>query len=323
MSAASISLLDLHPPASDFRQEVLDGLRRHPRRLSSMYFYDAEGSRLFDRICGLDEYYPTRTERAILCEYGDEIAAAVGERALLIEFGSGSSEKTRLLLDRLLDPVGYVPVDISREHLLEAAKAVARRYPRLEVLPVCADFTRPFPTPRTKREPQRRVVFFPGSTLGNFDPENAQTLLEVARDDAGPGGGVLLGLDLVKDEEILRRAYDDDAGVTAAFNLNLLRRINRELGADFDLEAFAHEVRYDRRRQRIEMHLRSLRRQTVRIGEERFEFEEGETIHTENSHKYELTTFESLAAKAGLRLDRSWTDRRGWFAVVRLRVGGA
>lgn len=315
-----LQLLDLEPPRSDFRADVVAGLSATERRLSSMYFYDEPGSLLFDRICELEEYYPTRTEISILRDHMPGILAALGPEVQLIEFGSGSSQKIRLLLDQLEDPAAYVPVDIAREHLLHAAAAIARDYPGLEVLPVCADFTEPVPLPEPMRTPRRRVVFFPGSTIGNFEPDAAGHLLESVREDCGPGGGLLIGVDLRKDEATLRAAYDDRDGVTAAFNLNLLRRINRELGADFVPELFAHEIRWDEVAGRIEMHLRSRVDQVVTLGEHRFAFSAGETIHTENSHKWSIEEFAALAASAGLDEERVWTDDRGQFSVQMYRV---
>ncbi|RKZ17842.1 L-histidine N(alpha)-methyltransferase [bacterium] len=314
------TLLDLHPPHTDFRTEVIEGLGARSRRLSPMYFYDEAGSQLFDQICELPEYYPTRTEIAILEDSMPEIVQALGPDVLLVEFGSGSSRKIRELLDHLPSPAAYVPVDISRSHLMEAAEAIARDYPGLEVLPVCADFTEPIDLPRPARSPRRRIVFFPGSTVGNFEPAAARHLLESVRQDCGPGGGLLIGVDLRKDPEVLRAAYDDAAGVTAAFNLNLLRRINRELGADFVLDNFAHEIRWDEQAGRIEMHLRSLVDQTVQLGEHRWQLSAGETIHTENSHKWSIEGFAALAASAGLESDRVWTDSARLFSVHLYRV---
>jgi dimethylhistidine N-methyltransferase len=308
-------LLDLHPPRSDFRADVIRGLSSRPRSLSSMYFYDQRGSELFDRISELEEYYPTRTEIGILRDSMPEIREVLGPEVLLVEFGSGSSQKIRLLLDHLPDPAAYVPIDISRDHLLQAAAAIDRDYPQLEVLPVCADFTEPVPLPEPRSPVRRRVVFFPGSTIGNFEPSEARHLLESVREDCGRGGGLLIGVDLRKDPDVLRAAYDDREGVTAEFNLNLLRRINRELGADFDPERFAHEIRWDEEAGRIEMHLRSLGDQTVQVGAERFEFKRGETIHTENSHKWSVAGFAELARAAGLRAERVWTDRDELFSV--------
>ena len=242
--------------------DVLHGLQGEQKRLSPTYFYDERGSQLFDEICELPEYYITRTETRILERHAQEIADRIGENALLVELGSGASTKTRLLLDRLPDLAAYVPVDISRTHLMAAAQRIASAYPGLEVLPACADFTQAFPLPRSRRTPSRVVVFFPGSTIGNFDPPAAIELMKVMRRIAGLGsspvtgaGGLVIGFDLVKDPAILERAYDDSAGVTAEFNLNVLRRLNRDLGANFDLQAFRHEAIWAPEANRIEMRL--------------------------------------------------------------------
>ena len=310
------------PDAADWLlvEEVLAGLRSTPKRLSSAYFYDRRGSQLFEAICELPEYYLTRTETLILKQYATEMAACVGGQALLLEPGSGSSNKTRLLLDALPDLVAYVPVDISRSHLLQAARAVQAAYPRLEVLPVCADFTQGFAVPAPLRPPSRVVVFFPGSTLGNFDPPQAVRLLELMRRTAGSGGGLLVGIDLAKDPAILERAYNDAAGVTAAFNMNLLLRLNRELAADFDPARFRHEAVWMAAESRIEMHLVSTRKQTVHVAGERVEFAAGERLVTEHSHKYTADSFASQARAAGWTPRRSWTDRRGYFSVQYLET---
>jgi dimethylhistidine N-methyltransferase len=248
------------------------------------------------------------------------MAACIGEHALLLEPGSGSSRKTRLLLDALPDLATYVPVDISRTHLLEAARAVQAAYPRLEVLPVCADFTQGFTVPPSGRRPSRVVMFFPGSTLGNFDTAEAIRLLELMRRAAGPGGGLLVGIDLAKDPTILERAYNDSAGVTAAFNLNLLARLNRELAADFDLGSFRHEAVWKAAQSRIEMHLVSARRQTVHVAGETVEFAAGERLVTEHCHKYSGESFASQARTAGWTPQRSWSDPRGYFSVQYLET---
>jgi len=298
-----------------FVAEVLAGLRESPKRISPKFFYDARGSALFDQICELPEYYPTRTETRILDARGDDIAACIGDDALLVEFGSGSSLKTRLLLDRLPTLVGYVPVDISRTHLLMAANGIAAAYPRIEVLPLCADFTQPFSVPAPRRPVSKVVVFFPGSTIGNFDPQPAAELLRVMRDVAGPGGGLVIGADLVKDVNVLLRAYDDPAGVTAAFNRNVLRRFNCELGADFDVSAFRHRAVWNAEMHRIEMHLVSARSQLVHLAGEQLSFAEGEAIVTEHCHKYTLGSFAALAARGGWRIRERWMDDRAWFSV--------
>jgi dimethylhistidine N-methyltransferase len=304
-----------------FVADVLAGLREHPKRISPIYLYDARGSALFDQICELPEYYPTRTETQILSEHGDDIARCIGEEAMLVEFGSGSSIKTRLLLDRLPTLAAYVPVDISRSHLLNAAHGIADAYPHIEVLPVCADFTQPFPVPKSARPASRIVVFFPGSTIGNFDPPEALSLMRVMRETAGPHGGLLVGADLVKDPARLVRAYDDAAGVTAAFNLNVLRRLNRELGADFDLASFRHRAVWNDSARRIEMHLVSARQQRARLAGEYVELAAGESIVTEHCHKYTVSGFASQALHAGWFARACWLDARGDFSVHYLEAG--
>jgi L-histidine Nalpha-methyltransferase len=301
--------------ASPFRDDVLAGLAATPKAIPAKHFYDARGSALFDRICTLAEYYPTRTERSILDAHADEMAAALGTRVLLVEPGAGSSDKTRVLLRALEDPAAYVPVDISAEHLQHSADALRAELPTIEVLPVAADFTRGFAMPKPRRTPLRRAVFFPGSTLGNFEPEAARRLLAGFRQIAGRDGRLLLGVDLHKDVGVLERAYDDAQGVTAQFNLNLLARINRELGGNFDLAAFAHVAFYDRERGRIEMHLESRRDQVVRVADRTFRFRAGERLHTENSYKYTPASIAELGAAAGWRTLRQWRDARDWFAL--------
>jgi dimethylhistidine N-methyltransferase len=306
--------------ADDLLRDVLEGLARPAKELPCKYFYDARGSRLFDRICRLEEYYPTRCELAILRRHGAAMAEVLGPGCALVEYGSGSSLKTRLLLDRLPDAVAYVPVDISDEHLFRSARRLARRYPALEVAPVCADFTRPFALPPLRRPVRRRVVYFSGSTIGNLGPAEATALLAGIARLCGPGGGLLIGVDLDKDPRILEPAYNDRLGVTAAFNLNLLARINRELGADFDLAAFRHHAFYDLRHRRIEMHLVSGRPQLVHVAGTAFAFAEGETIRTEYSHKYRLEDFRALARPAGLEVEQVWTDDEGLYSVQYLRI---
>lgn len=303
-------------PTDRFRTDVLLGLSRAQKQLSPKYFYDAVGSRLFDRITELPEYYPTRTELGIMLAHSGAMADRCGPRGLLVELGAGSLTKVRLLLDRLDRPAGYVPVDVSGEHLRSAAAALADDYSHLTVAPVVADFTRAFALPDAPAA--KRVAYFPGSTLGNFDPPEADALLRRVAKLVGPGGGLLLGLDLRKDVAVLERAYNDAAGVTAAFNRNLLVRINRELGGDFDVGAFRHVAFYNGERSRIEMHLVSEREQRVRVGSTAFDFRAGESIHTENSHKYDVREFAGRAAACGLRLDDTWTDERGYFAVLYL-----
>jgi L-histidine N-alpha-methyltransferase len=303
------------------RRDVLEALGRRPQKeLPTQYLYDARGSALFDRICELPEYYPTRTELAIMERDVEAMARGVGERALVIEYGSGSSIKTRRLLEALQRPAGCVLVDISREHLLRSAARLAAELPHVEVLPVVADFTASFAVPRPRAAVRRKLVYFPGSTIGNFLPEQATRLMRQMATQVGSGGGLLIGTDLRKDPAVLEAAYDDAQGVTAAFNKNLLRRINRELGADFDLRAFDHRAIYDQEHGRIEMLLVSREAQTVRVAGRRFHFAAGEAIHTEYSHKYTIDGFHELAATAGWRAEGVWMDEKAWFAVHLLRV---
>jgi dimethylhistidine N-methyltransferase len=319
-SASSLPLLDLCPETDTFRDEVLAGLRATPKRIPSKFLYDRRGSRLFDAITELDAYYPTRTEMSIMERSVGAMTRAMGAGVLLVEYGSGSSLKTRILLDHLEAPSGYVPVDISRAHLVEAAEAIAEAYPGMPVRPVCADYTAAFTVPDVGRMVARRVAYYPGSTIGNFRPPEAEAFLARVAEVVRPGGGLLIGVDLRKDPDVLRRAYDDPEGVTARFNLNLLRRLNRELGADFNLGAFHHEARWDDDAGCIEMHLVSETEQTVTVGGEAFDFEEGETIHTEYSYKYTLDGFAERAARAGWRVDAVWTDERDYFSVQFLSV---
>jgi dimethylhistidine N-methyltransferase len=316
----ALPLCDLAPPANHFRADVLRGLSGPRKELPCKYFYDEAGSRLFERICELPEYYPTRTELAIMQRHGADMAAHLGPGCLVIEYGSGSSVKSRLLLDQLVTPAGYVPVDISREHLRRSAAALARRYPHVPVLPVCADFTQPLRLPAQGRQPRRRVVYFPGSTIGNFTPEEAAELLRRTARLCGPGGGLLLGADMQKDPRLLHAAYNDAQGVTAAFNRNLLVRINRELGADFQPEQFWHHAFYNPAPGRIEMHLLSRQEQTVHLGADTFSFAEGEPICTEYSYKYTPARLQRLAAAGGFEVRRVWADERKYFSVLYLAV---
>jgi dimethylhistidine N-methyltransferase len=309
------ALHDLAPDRARFRDEVWHGLATPQKTLPCKYFYDARGSALFEAICELPEYYPTRTELSIMERHAGAMAERLGRGCLLVEYGSGSSRKTRLLLDRLREPAGYVPIDISRAALAASARALAAAYPALEVIPVCADYTEPFELPPAAARVSRRGVYFPGSTIGNFTPPQAQRFLARMGRVAGAEGALLVGVDLKKDPAVLERAYDDAAGVTAAFNANLLARINRELGGTFSLSRFRHRALWEPRAGRIEMHLVSTERQSVLVAGRRFDFDPGETIHTESSYKYDLAQFEALAAGVGLRVREVWTDAAGRFSV--------
>ncbi len=301
-----------------FLTEVLHGLSLPQKELPCKYFYDERGSQLFDQICDLEEYYLTRTELAIMHRSAAEMASSLGPNCLLIEYGSGSSVKTRLLLDHLTKPAGYVPIDLSREHLLRSAAKLGRNYPGVEVLPLWADFNGDFELPSPRRQASRRAVYFPGSTLGNFGPPEAEGLLSRVAEQVGPGGALLIGLDLRKSLDLLLPAYDDARGVTAQFNLNLLARINRELHADFDLKFFRHRASYDGRLHCIEMYLDSQRAQKVSVGGQVFSFRAAESIRTERSYKYDVEEYRAWVVRTGLAVRRVWTDERRSFAVLYL-----
>ncbi len=322
MSAAkTIAFLDLHPRLSDFRHDVVAGLTADPKTLPPKYFYDKRGSELFEDITRLPEYYPTRTEIGILESRAPRIAELLGDDCLLIEYGSGASRKIRILLNALRGRGRYVAIDISGQHLIESVEQLSEEYPALDVHAVCADYTQPFDLPADALAGARkRAVFFPGSTIGNFSPADAAGFLRLTAGQVGPGGSLLIGVDLKKDRRILEAAYDDAQGVTAEFNLNLLRRINRELGGDFDLRAFAHRAVYNEAEGRVEMHLVSLREQCVRIAERRFPFRAGETIHTENSYKFSVEEFQTLAASCGFEPLEAWTDRNRLFSLHYMRA---
>ncbi len=296
-------------------RELLHGLTRPEKWISSIYFYDAAGSRLFDRITELPEYYPTRTEVAILRAHGTEMAGSIGPEAMVIEPGSGAGEKVRLLLRALADPVAYVPIEIAREHLSQSAQSLAQDFPQLEVLPVWADFTRELEIPLAERAARRRVVYFPGSTLGNFEPDDAVALLRNFADMVGQGGAALIGVDLAKRAEQIEPAYNDSQGVTAQFNRNMLTHLNRRFGADFDPGAFAHRAFYNTDDQRIEMHLMSRCDQDVHLGGRTIHLDEGESIHTESSYKYSDGRFAALAERGGFRLVKTWKDPEELFSV--------
>ena len=318
-AAAAPAFVDLHPAADRFLEEVTEGLSRPRKALPPKYFYDERGAALFEAICELPEYYLTRAELAIMAGHAAEMAGHLGQGCAVIEYGSGSGRKTRLLL-KAVSPVAYVPIDISRSQLQVTAKEIAAEFPGLPVTAVCADYSRALKLPPLGGAPARRVVYFPGSTIGNLTPPEAASFLANAHRLAGPGGGMLVGVDLKKDAARLNAAYNDARGITAEFNLNLLARINRELGADFDLAAFRHHAFYDEGAGRIEMHLVSLAEQRVRIGAAEFAFRRGETLHTENSYKYAVEEFRELARGAGFTPERCWTDGAKQFAVHYLAV---
>jgi len=306
VSDALDALTDLQPDRARITADILHGLSLQPRQLPSKYFYDARGSALFEQITRQPEYYPTRTELQLLQDVSGEIARAVGPRVHVVELGSGSGRKTEHLLHALAEPVAYTPIEISRAALLDSVARLAEALPDIEMLPVCADFTRPVELPEPQNEPVRRLLFFPGSTLGNFAHADAVALLDAMRQTMGANGLALIGIDLHKDPALIEAAYNDAAGVTAAFTLNLLQRLNREIGSDFDLEGFAHRARYSVPRLRIETELVSRRAQRVHVAGRAFDFAEGEAMTVEYSHKYTDESFASLVAEAGLRVRTCW-----------------
>jgi len=313
---------DLSPEPEDFLSSLVEGLSAPRKSLPCKFFYDKRGSALFDQICELPEYYVTRTENALLRDVSAEIAELAGPGVHLIEFGSGSSRKIRTLLDSLARPAAYTAIDISRQHLLESTQAVAADYPSVAVSAVCADYTRPLGLPGLEAALENRpLVFFPGSSIGNFSrPDARDFLANIATMLRPTGGDLLIGIDLKKDVAILEAAYNDAAGVTAAFNLNLLARANSELGADFELAAFRHQAIYNTEEGRIEMYLFSTRAQQVTVGEHVFQFADGEAIHTENSYKYTVEEVRALAISAGFQRSASWVDPDRLFGIHYLRL---
>jgi dimethylhistidine N-methyltransferase len=307
-------------PASPFAADVLKGLKSTPKRIWPKYFYDSAGCALFEQITDLPEYYLTRSELRILEDNAAAITSYIPPGAALVEFGSGSSRKTRLLLAAAPHLAAYVPVDICGQMLEEEAASLRREFSKLNILPVTADFTRPFDLPDFV--PAARVGFFPGSTIGNFEPHEAAAFLRHAGQILGRGATLIVGTDLQKDSRILNAAYNDAAGVTEAFNLNLLVRINRELDGSFDIDSFEHHAFYNRERHRIEMHLASNKRQKVRVANETIDFRAGETIHTENSYKYSADSFNALARGAGWTPVESWSDPNRYVCVHALTLRG-
>ncbi|HET9237909.1 MAG TPA: L-histidine N(alpha)-methyltransferase [Oligoflexus sp.] len=306
---------------TDFRQDVQDGLGRQPKSLPPKYFYDERGSQLFNQICETPEYYLTRCETQILAEHAAHMLEWVPEPILLIELGSGSSTKTRYLLEAPVAISAYMPIDIAKEELLNSTRALAERFPSVPMLPICADYTQLTDLPPLdQRETSQRLVFFPGSTLGNLDEAEAIGLLRNIHQLVAGHGFLLIGVDLIKDPHVLNAAYNDQQGVTAAFNLNLLQRINRELGADFDLDSFRHKAFFHETAGRVEMHLESLRDQIVRLGTMSITFKKGETIHTESSYKYNEDEFARFCQRAGFVTLQRWTDPQHFFAVVLLQA---
>ncbi len=318
--AANYRFHDLAPALGSFLDDVFAGLSAAQKSLPAKYFYDERGSVLFEKICELPEYYPTRTEINLMLEHAPDMARKIGAKALLIEYGSGSSTKTPILIDALR-PACYMPIDISRELLTESALALAQQRPGFPVRAICADYTRPFSLPPLDDiDFQRKLVYFPGSTIGNFDRAQTDRFLRHVAQTVGINGGALIGVDLKKDPARLHSAYNDAAGVTAEFNLNVLRRINNELGGNFDLAGFRHHAFYSKAMGRIEMHLLSLSVQTVKISDREFHFRKDETIHTEISCKYTTEEFQAIAQTAGLEASGVWTDADALFSVHYLTV---
>src|SRR5438477_59440 len=312
--------LDVAVALEAFREEVLRGLSKSPRQLPCKYFYDERGAQLFQQICELPEYYITRTELQILRLHGAEMAKALGPQIELVGLGTGAGTKTRILLEELKDPLVYVPIDISKEQLEKSSTRFRERFPALQILPVCADYIEPFELPLPRHLSSRSVVYFPGSTIGNLEPEAAGEFLARLVELAGDGGGLLIGVDLQKDRHVLERAYNDRAGVTAQFSKNLLARINRELGADFDLNRWQHHAIYNSTEGRIEIYLISDTEQTVRIGTREFQFRAGEEILTEYSYKHTISGFIELTRDAGFQFSQVWTDDARWFGVFYFTV---
>jgi len=313
------SFRDLFPAENDLLNDVIFGLSKFQKSLPCKYFYDERGSKLFENICGLPEYYPTRIENALMTEKSAEMADLIGPGALVLEYGCGSMEKVRVLLDALDRPASYIAVDISREQLRKAAEALARDYPELDIHAICADFSQPLEM-IAELTVRRKVAFFPGSTIGNFEFEDARNFLSKVAGLVGPGGGLLIGADRKKDRAILRAAYNDKAGITAEFNLNLLARINAELGGNFKLSSFKHDAIYNDQKGRIEMYLVSLHDQLVEIGDRQFSFQTNEKIHTENSHKYDIEEFQEFGWQAGFVGKLVWSDKDDLFSIYYFEV---
>lgn len=308
-------LTDLQPTRAAIERDVLAGLARRPRRLPSKYFYDARGSELFEEITQQPEYYLTRVELDLLESMGAEMACIVGSHAHVVEYGSGSGRKTDCLLEALEDVVAYTPIEISRSALIESIEALRERHPGIEMLPVCADFTHAVELPHPSREVDRTLIFFPGSTLGNFEKAEAVALLRAMHATMGARGAALIGIDLVKPAAVLDAAYNDAAGITAEFTLNLLARLNRDIGSDFDLQRFEHRAEYVQDRSRIETRLVSLAPQTVRVGQQSFDFAQGDAMLVEMSHKYTDDDFAELVDSAGLFVKKAWNDPDDLFGL--------
>jgi dimethylhistidine N-methyltransferase len=303
------------PGTSELLSDIIAGLSSDPRTLPCKYFYDERGAALFRKICELPEYYITRTEIDILDKHRAEIASQLGPNIELIGLGTGAGTKTRILIEALKRPAAYIPVDISEKQLRKSTAFFGKIFADLEILPVCADYLQPVVLPSPRHKPARNVVYFPGSTIGNFEPKEALEFLRRIANVSGRGGGLLIGVDLQKDQSVIEAAYNDSAGVTAQFNLNLLARLNREVGADFDLRQWRHRAIYNSETGRIEMYLISLPDQTVHIGDRGFHFRAGEKILTEHSYKHTPERFIALAGQAGFDFVKLWTDDARLFGV--------
>jgi dimethylhistidine N-methyltransferase len=311
----NLKIHNLKPGGERLLAEVLSGLKKPQKELPSKYFYDERGSTLFEQICSLDEYYIPRIEKSIMLAHIDEMADLIGPNALIIEYGSGECKKVRFLLHHLYSPAAFIPIDISHKQLAKVTKELDADYPGLEVLPVCADYTSIFQLPRTSRVINRMLVFFPGSTIGNFDPFPAKLFLEHLRAVVGMHGALLIGVDLKKDVSVFHKAYNDSRGMTAAFNLNILERLNRELKCNFQLDRFQHYAFYNPGESRVEMHLISKCQHVVRVNNSNIHFSKGESIWTESSYKYTVEEFQHMAAAAGFHIEHTWIDKQEWFSV--------
>lgn len=317
MAEKSVEFIDLKPELANFREEVIKGLSRSPKMIPPKFFYDEAGSELFNKITSTSEYYVTNVEEEILSTHGMEIAEAIGPETMVIEYGSGNSRKTVTLISSLINPAAYVLVDISPDAVQSSGQELSRKFPGLRVVSICADYLMMDEIP-IMDEARKKVIVFLGSTLGNYEPDSARRFLEECHDELGPNDGMLIGVDLKKDVEVLNRAYNDSQGFTEQFNLNLLWRVKRELDTDINPEKFSHRAFYNEEKGRIEMHLVSCEDQSVAVNGNVFHFEEGETIHTESSYKYTIEQFMELAESSGLKVDRMWKDSRGFFGLFYL-----
>jgi dimethylhistidine N-methyltransferase len=312
---ASTDIVDHEPNIGDFRQGLVDGLSKNPKDIPAKFLYDERGSELFEEICETDDYYPTRTEIGIMETCLDEVSELVGPRARIVEFGAGSGRKTRMFLGALDKPAAYLPIEISKSALRGCAERMRKAFPDLEVIPICADYTEPVELPEPSASTGRTVGYYPGSTLGNFEPDEAAAFLERIHQLCGEDGGLVIGIDLVKDRETLEAAYDDSEGVTEAFTMNILDRANREADANFDRDAFDFEAEWQPENRRVQLRLVSKRAQTVHVGDESFDFEAGELVVTEHSYKFELDQFAALARQTGFTPVETWTDDQEHFSL--------